>query len=314
MRPYSPATQRGVTLVEMLVSLVIGLVIMLAVSQAYLGASASSRLSEAQARMNEDAQTALGILVQQLKLAGANPVRADRATGSVRNPVTATYIVRGCDTAFSNVTSSSATSIDALTCAHTSASTGPDALALSYEADTFNTVRNSGGTPTDCIGAGLPSTAISITTTAGLSTNTTLYVASPVYYIDTSNTPRTLSCNNADGVATPQPLIENVIDMQVTYGTATQLSPTYVLGYLSAKEIDDPAGPVSGPATAAGRWALVRTVRVCILMSSQEPVATSATAAQYRNCSGAVVSNPPDLKLRRAYTTTVVLRNRGSSS
>ncbi len=309
MRPFSRLRQGGVTLVELMVSLVIGLVIMLAVSQAYLGASASSRLAETQARMNEDAQTALAMLVQQIRLAGANPLRTDRAASSVRNPVTATYSVRGCDTAFSNVTSS--TSIDSLNCAHTAASTGPDALAISYEADTFNTVRSAGGAPTDCVGAGLKSTSVSVTTTANVSTSTTMYVASPVYYIDTSKTPRTLSCSNADGVATPQPLIENVIDMQVTYGTASQASPTYVLGYLSAQEIDNPAGPITGPASAAERWALVRTVRVCILMSSQEPVATSANAAQYRNCNGAMVTNPPDLKLRRAYATTIALRNRG---
>lgn len=305
MRPH----QYGVTLVELMVSLVIGLLIMLAVSQAYLGASASSRLAETQARMNEDAQTALATLVQQIKLAGANPLRTDRAAGSVRNPVTATYIIRGCDTAFSNLTS--ATSIDSLNCAHTAASTGPDALAISYEADNFNTMRSSSGAPTDCVGAGLKSTSVSVTTTAGISTSTTIYVASPVYNIDTSNTPRTLSCSNVDGVATLQPLIENVIDMQVTYGTGTKLSPTYILGYLSAQEIDNPAGPVTGLASAADRWALVRTVRVCILVSSHEPVATSANAAQYRNCNGTVVTNPPDLKLRRAYTTTVVLRNRG---
>lgn len=309
MKPRSRPRHRGVTLVELMVSLVIGLVIMLAVSQAYLGASASSRLVETQARMNEDAQTALAVLVQQIKLAGANPLRTDRAAGSVRNPVTATYIVRGCDTGFSNVTS--ATAIDNLNCAHAAASTGPDALAISYEADPFNTVRNASGEPTDCVGMGLKSTTVSVTTTAGISTNTTMYVASPVYYIDTTNTPRTLSCNNADGLATPQPLIENVVDMQVTYGTASTQSPTYVLGYLRAQEIDDPAGPLSALASAAERWALVRTVRVCILMSSHEAVATSANAAQYRNCNGTMVSNPPDLKLRRAYTTTVLLRNRG---
>lgn len=299
---------RGVTLVELLVSLVIGLVIMLAVSQAYLGASASSRIVETQARMNEDAQTALAILSQQLKLAGANPMRTDRAAGSVRNPLTATYMVRGCDTGFSNL--SSATSIDALNCTHAAASTGPDALAISYEADAFNTVSTASKIPSDCIGAALNATTVSVTTTANVSANTTVFVAAPVYYIDTSNTPRTLSCGNAGGSATAQPLLENVIDMQVTYGTATTLSPTHVMGYLNAHEIDDPAGPMGAIASAADRWALVRTVRVCVLMSSHEPVATSANAAQYRNCSGIMVNNPPDLKLRRAYTTTVALRNR----
>lgn len=302
------AWQQGVTLVELMVSLVIGLVIMLAVSQAYLSASSSSRLADTQARMNEDAQAALNILVQQLKLAGANPVRADRAAGSVRNSATATYIVRGCDAAFSS-SSPYAKSINDLVCSSTAASTGPDALAISYEADIYNSVKNSSAVPTDCVGSGLQSSTFSYVTTAGISTQSVMYVASPVYYIDTSNDPKTLSCFNADGTRSPQPLIENVIDVQVTYGTATNTSPTSVLGYLTAHQINDPAGLVSG-ATLSDRWERVRTVRICILMSSSESVATSANAAQYRNCSGTVVHNPPDLKLRRAYTTTVVLRNR----
>ncbi len=308
MKPRSCPHQRGVTLVELLVSLVIGLVIMLAVSQAYLGASASSRIAETQARMNEDAQTALAMLVHQLKLAGANPIRADRAAESIRNPFTANHVVRGCDINFSNT--SSATSIDNLNCAHTATSTGPDALAISYEADVFNTISNSIGVPTDCIGSGLISTNITYTTNAGISTAGVMYVASPVYYVDTSKTPRTLSCSNADTAVTAQPLIENVIDMQVTYGVSSKVSPTSVLGYLTAREIDDSAGPITGTTTPAERWALVKTVRVCILMSSNEAVATSADSAQYRNCAGTVVTNPPDLKLRRAYTTTVALRNR----
>jgi type IV pilus assembly protein PilW len=299
---------RGVTLVELLVSLVIGLVIMLAASQAYLATSGSSRINDAQTRMNEDAQTALAVLTRQLKLAGANPVRPDRAQASLRNPLTATYTVRGCDIGFA---SNFVPSIEDLNCTHSAASTGPDAIAIHYEADRFNSsVQKSSTTPTDCVGYGLDGIDTSFTDSSGTARKTTMFLATPVYYLSTSGTRTSLSCRNVDGSGTAQPLVENVIDLQFRYGTASPADQSAVLGYLTAQQIDDPAGQIAGTASAAQRWALVKTVRVCILMVSESAIATSAQSAQYRNCGGVLVTNPPDLRLRRAFTTTVFLPNR----
>ena len=298
---------RGVTLVELLVSLVIGLVVMLAASQAYLATASSSRINDAQAKMNEDAQTALSILTQQLRLAGANPVRPDRAQASLRNALTATYTLRGCDSSF---TSTSVASIDAMSCTHTAASTGPDAIAIHYEADAFNSsTQKSGTTPTDCVGYGLDGISISFTDSSGTERQTTMFMATPVYYLSTSDNRTGLSCRNL-GSANAQPLVENVIDLQLRYGTSSPDNTGTVLGYLTAQQIDDPAGLITGTTSAAQRWALVKTVRVCILMVSESAIATSAESAQYRNCSGNLVTNPPDLRLRRAYSATVFLPNR----
>lgn len=309
---HAPLRLRGVTLVELMVSLVIGLVVTLAASQAYLATSSSSRIADAQARMNEDAQTALSILTQQLKLAGANPVRPGRAQASLRNQLTATYIVRGCDSSFSNT--STAQAIDNLTCNHTAASTGPDAIAIHYEADTFNTSsQKSSTTPSDCVGFGLSASSTNYTDSSGTSGTTAMFVATPIYYISTNGTRNSLSCRNADGSGSAQPLIENVMDLQLLYGTASNANKSDVQGYLTAQQIDDPAGPITGTASASQRWALVKTVRLCILMVSEISIATSVEAAQYRNCNATLVANPPDLKLRRAYTTTVFLPNRKES-
>lgn len=300
--------QNGVSLVELMVSMVIGLVIMIAVGQAYLDATSSSRVAETQARMNEDAQTALAILVQQLKLAGANPLRPDRESSHVRNPFTPTHIVRACDIAFANT--HTATSIDTLTCSHVASSTGPASLAISYEADQFNSALNSAGVPTDCVGNRLPSISVTFVATSGASKDTSTYQAHPIYYIDTGNSPRTLSCRNAGASGSAQPLVENVEDLQLSFGVATVDAPDQVQGYLSAQTIEDNAGPLGAITSKAVRWALVRTVRICVLMRSTEAVATSIHAAQYNSCKGSLVTNPPDLRLRRAFTTTVVLRNR----
>ena len=54
------------------------------------------------------------------------------------------------------------------------------------------------------------------------------------------------------------------------------------------------------------------TVRICILVRSENPVAPDANSAKYDDCLGNRNVNAPDLRLRRAYSTTVVLRNRRS--
>ena len=142
---------RGFSLIELMVSLVIGLVIMIAVISAYIGASGATRVAEAQARMNEDGQAVLTILSQQLRMAGNNPKRAGYDVTTPRNHVyqTVTYIVRGCDGRFADP---SVADISLLTCA---GGGGPDAIAVTYEADRYNTIPTAGGAPTDCLGQAL---------------------------------------------------------------------------------------------------------------------------------------------------------------
>lgn len=317
--------QKGFSLIELMVSLTIGLVIMLAVVSAYVGSAGAGRTAEAIGRMNEDAQMALTILSQQLRMAGANPMQPDRSTtvgtstnslsnlAPLHNPVTNAYAIRGCDLAFTNVTS--ATSTAALACGHTSSSVGPDSIAVAYEADRYNTIPTSGGVPTDCMGSGLTPATASYTKSDGVTTATaSTYEAENRFYVGTSTNVvnPTLYCKG-NASANGQPLIENIEDMQFSYGTSNpNVSATNVLGYLSAFEVDnDPTSPriLTGAAGSATNWKAVKTVRICVVVRSENPVLDSINSAKYMNCKGELVTNPPDTRLRRAYTTTVVLRN-----
>ena len=307
---------RGLTLIELMVSLVIGLILMIAVVSTYVGASGAGRASEAQGRMNEDAQAALGILTQQLRMAGNNPKRANYTTAAPRNPVygAGTYIVRGCDGKFSDVTT--AATIQALTCA-AGGGTSADSIAISYEADSFNTVATSGGAATDCLGDSLP-----VVTSAPQpqvwdgavvgppATVITYTVADNRFYIATpaASTSPSLYCKG-NGNVNPQPLVENVEDLQLMYGTAKSTGATLeVAGYLSAADIVADAN-LSLLADDV-RWSKVVTVRICVVMRSAVPVVTDSVSARYTKCDGTLNTSPPDLRLRRAYSTTVVLRNR----
>lgn len=321
---------KGFSLIELMVSLTIGLVIVVAAMSAYLGASGASKMAEAQGRMNEDAQAALSILSQQLRMAGNNPIQAGRAGGYLRNPVyspyTATYTttpgtvtlagfsIRGCDGRFNNINTASTTldTLDTSACAGMT-STLADSIAINYEADQYNTIRTSGGLPTDCLGNTLG--AIDATFTSGTATTATYAVADNRFYIGTSTAivSPSLYCQGNGGASTAQPLVENIEDMQFMYGTistATTSTTATVAGYLTANEVVTEANLAALPSDAA-RWDKVRTVRICIVVRSESAVVSDASSAKYLNCATPpVLTDAPDLRLRRAYSTTVVLRNR----
>jgi type IV pilus assembly protein PilW len=312
------ARSRGLSLIELLVSLAIGIILMIAVVSAYLGSSGASRVADAQVRMNEDAQAALTILVQQLRMAGNNPKQPNYTNTNPRNQIynSTTYILRGCDGTFSNITT--AASLQTLTCAAGGGSAS-DSIAVSYEADRYNTIPTTTNVPTDCLGQGLP--AINGTQdiwngTAVTPTAVTYRVADNRFYIGTSAviTAPTLYCKG-NGGTNPQPLVENIEDLQLTYGTATAAAAPNALavaGYLSAADVVTNADLVA-LATEAERWSKVLTVRICVVARSEQQVVSDAASARYVRCDGTTNTAPPDLRLRRAYSTVVVLRNRAPS-
>jgi len=319
-RVTPPRRQLGMSLVELLVSMAIGLILMVAVLSAYVGSSGAARMAEAQSRMNEDAQAALNILAQQLRMAGDNPIQPNYDTATPRNPAfsATSFSIRGCEgNNFSNVTSAS--SIAALTC--TAGGTGADSIAVAYEADVYNTVKN-GVNPTDCLGQTLPTTTVANSvkvwnTTTLVSTTTTVsfHLADNRFYVGTGGaiTVPSLYCRGNGGTAA-QPLVENIEDMQITYGTSPTTTTTlYVGGYLSAAEILSNTDLAALPDDAT-RWSKVVTARICVVARSEQPVVADSVSARYLQCDGTLNTSPPDLRLRRAYTTTVVLRNRVPAS
>ena len=331
--PGSLRNNQGFSLVELLVSITIGLVIAVAAGSAYLGASSAGKVAEAQSRMNEDAQAALNILTQQLRLAGNNPVQANRANAFRRDPVfDPTYVggtstaygttsfttspgtytlsafsIRGCDGTFSNVTATAAISLASLNCAG-GTTTLPDSIAVSYEADKYTTPPTTAGLATDCVGSALP--VVTATFTSGTSTSASFAVADNRFYIGSSSGIPSLYCKGSS--SSTQPLVENVEDMQFLYGTVSSTDPSAtatVAGYLSADQVITETN-MALLASDAARWGKVLTVRVCVVVRSENPGASDTASASYYKCDGTLDSSKTDLRLRRAYSTTVVLRNR----
>ena len=320
---------RGFTLIELMVSLTIGLIISVSVIAAYLGTAASGALAEAQARMNEDAQAALTILTQQLRISGTNFPRAGRTdtsrTDPVYNPYPAAaskysttpasfllsdFSIRGCDGTFSNVTS--AATLDTLQCAG-GPDAAPDSIAVSYQGDAFNTVQAGTNLPSDCAGAALAPITVTFSGEANPGPFT-YYVADNRFYIGPAGATRapTLFCKGNGVNSVAQPLVENVEDMQLSYGAVALATPLVdlrtanVAGSLNANAITGLTGVSNDPMP----WQQVITVQICLLVRSDARAVTDSTASgAYFDCNGALTA-APDRRLRRAYHATVVLRNR----
>jgi type IV pilus assembly protein PilW len=293
---------RGLSLIELMVSIAIGLVVTIAVVSSYIGSLGATRVSEAQVRMNEDGQAALTILAQNIRMAGNNPKQMDYANNTPRNPITATFIIRGCDGTFSNITTEP-DYID-LTC---TGSGSPDSIAVRYEADIYNTVPNTaGGLPTDCLGQDLPViTGNVLKNVPAVPTDVTYTVADNRFYVSsTVSLSPGLYCKG-NGNATAQRLVENVEDLQFEYGTAPIAATTLtVAGYIAADAVDALSLDIEE------RWSKVLTVRVCVVIRSEDALAPDTASARYTQCDGTLNNAPPDLRLRKAYSTTVLLRNR----
>lgn len=305
----------GFSLIELLIAITIGMVIVGAALSAYLGAAESGRLTTAESRMNEDAQTALDLLAQQIRMAGNNPKRPNYALATPRNPITNTFSLRGCNSTFTNIKAVGATpaaaDINSLTCP---VGSGTHSIAVSYEADTFNTTP-AAGVPTDCIGSALPAQNANVTQITSPTTTgpvaVVFYEADNRFYIETSATSGrpSLYCRGNGGAGTPQPLIENIEDLQLTYGTSQAASGAgTVAGYLGATDFVD--NTKVALATDRERWARVVTVRICVVARSESPILSDAASARYIKCDGTVETSPPDLRMRRAYFATISLRNR----
>ena len=264
---------QGLSLVEVMVSLVIGLVVVGAVLVSYITAGTTGRQQAAYAEMNENAQLALTLIARDLLLAGFAAPTGVAAGGLSFTRTYASRPVFGCRTGFA-----SPSTMGAVACG----AGGSDALEVVYQADGANSVPTASGVPTDCLGNGLAD--------AG-----GFYLAYNRYYLASSSGRSELHCASRQG-AGGQPLVDNVEGMSVWYGEANAGSPRTVVRYVRADVVSD--------------WGRVLSVRVCLLMRSSEAVlASGEDTVTYLDCDSVQQTSSGGF-VRRAFFSTTTLRNK----
>ncbi len=349
--------QKGFSLIELMVSMAIGLVVLGALIFTYLSSLKGNSNAQAQAQVSEDSQIALNIIAQNIRQAGfvsGNVAGIDLTLGR------GGFAFFGCDTGFANDTTAAvpgktsagiaAANMSALTCNAASAANANGvaaSFAVAYEADTNNTKQSTAGFVTDCNGYGLGVASGIVVENRFFLQNGTLYCsgsqvavagAAPVYAqaqplvngVESMHfqfglagrgfTPGVADVNQVEGYATTTDQIgpatgsgvSGVIsDLQDPAATNLRL---YVPSLLPSTTIPTPINPIIG--ANAARWRLVRTVRICVVgidnqntnLSLTGDLAATGTNPQYYDCNG-TLTNITDGKMRKAYATTVFLRN-----
>jgi len=318
----------GFTLLELLISVTIGLVILASSLSLYVASSRGSQMSQVETQMNEDGILAINLIQQQLKQAGYSRQIIPSAGATVMGNF-AGAAVRGCEAGFTDATIGGPFS--ALACATGS---GSAAIAIRYEATTDNTFPTAEATPlaTNCVGNGInPITASQVTPPPTPASGTGKYaLADNRYSVTDATTQPMLSCrgsekdgssatNNVIG-ASSLPLLANVESMRILYGVASrpsaELAATYdplrhqIVSYLNADGVNALTSTGVLPNLVDDQWGRVLSVRVCLLMRSDQPVRDAPPGGlAFKDCSN-IDATRTDGYLRRTYTTTVLLRNR----
>lgn len=291
----------GASLIEVMVSLVIGLFVVGAVITNYLSTGAGGRLQSAISQMSEDAQIAFRMISRDLQMAGYTEVNTVLTSGVNQ---TATFTrpggnfrpVFGCASTFVAPTAGFA----AATCPVTTSTL--HAIEVNYQTTTATSLVNSANEPTDCLGNSTNST-----TQTGFTVGSTLSFTSNRYYVTTTSAtgasrPELYCASPAAAGSGGQPLVENVQAMKIWYGEAANWNASDPTSRLAVRYVT---------ANQVTSFNNVVSVRICLLMRTSEPVLTAEDSTfRYTNCDGVSGLSSTDGRIYRAFYSSIALRNR----
>ena len=296
----SSTGQAGFTIVELLVSLVISSLIVLASAAFFVSSSRSRDTQDAAGLLQDNARFLTEVLTKNIQQAGyQNYIYGTLgATGrrEVLTPVDGQPDVRG----YNNTAAGSSDMLD--NGAHdrsTNRVNNSDTLILRFQ----GSGSPADGSMVDCLGR--PQSA---PTTPGDRIYSVFEVRSGA---STGNEPE-LRCkyyNFGTGATSIEPIVRGVETFQVMYGVDTN-GDTFVDSWLNAKQVD-----------LAGQWILVKSVRVGFVLRTPDRVTVGSPAGTYTplganftqntttDPGSQLVVSSDDGRLRQVVTFTVNLRN-----
>ncbi|MBI4755378.1 MAG: PilW family protein [Betaproteobacteria bacterium] len=272
LRPTRSA-QAGVSLVELMVSITIGLAVVAVVLQIFLGGKQTFRAQDDTARLQENGRFVVDLLGRELRMAGFEPNAGRAAFSATSNATT-------------HITGRNGTGAN-----------GSDEVTVRYFG--FNEVDGSvEGGVVNCLGV-----------SQGGATLVTdiLYVAADA----ANNSEPTLFCDTTDdSTVNGTALVPGVENLQILYGLDSDgdgLADRFVPAPAAladwAKVV---AAQVSVVLRSAQTTATAAQARTFNHFGNDYAPSDTAPAGD----AGAVFSAPADARLRRAFTATVGMRNR----
>ncbi|MBX9915610.1 MAG: PilW family protein [Pseudomonadaceae bacterium] len=266
--------QQGLSLVELMVALVLGLILMTGIIQVFLSSKQTYNANEAMARMQENGRFALDFMSRSARLAGyIEPIY----TGNKPLPLVRNLCPNPDPTA-------TPTEL----CTNDGGGNRSDRVSFIMQPPLVD------GTRRDCLGNPIADATLII--------NQFYIIPSP----DAGVTPAALGCRTAN-LATPEVftsgvLVDGIDSMQVLYGISTGGDSRSANQYVSAERVG----------LNLSDWQDVRSVRISVLANSV--ITTDATPAtrQFALLDAApltVADLGNDRRSRQIFTTTIQLKN-----
>ena len=301
------ASQKGYTLVELIVSLAVGVMVMGAAAAAYLSISESQRSLTEKSYAAESARFAMETLGREIQNAGFYPINevtstspltpqsavpiGSFTTGSESNTETSPEHLRspvfGCSSKKIDATKTTSVCV-----AHTSYSPAVDAdtlVASYYTDDNFGKDR---GNNTDCARA----TPAAVSGSNGkLFFISNSYTLTPVTLKLEGNTIKTfgLACaGSASPVNNYVPLITGIEQLRLSYLVQSETTTQFK----------------SADSVLATEWNKVIAVKVCLVARSLQNVRLQASSYSFKDCSDATQTFANGIE-RKRYTQIFAVKN-----
>ncbi len=284
-----PGRLRGFSLIELMIAMTIGLVISLVVGQLFIGSRQAFTSTDNLSRLQENSRYAFSLISRELRSAG---LRSDP-----RVPLATAY---GAGGSFSG---------------SDGGGTASDSITVKFQGS-GPALGTADGTVQDCGGTRVP---------YGTAVVNTFFIQPDPNNINNDNTAEpTLFCYSslpagantgigicAAGTAGCYALVPGVENMQVLYGEDTGALPytTNPDGSID-RWIVAPAGPAALPATSPPIWDNVLSVRISLLLRTDDRVGQTTDTRAYPMSNTSVSAPGNDTRLRRVFTSVVNLRDR----
>lgn len=335
--------QKGFSLVELMVAMVLGLILIGGVIDIYLSSKQTYRMQDNQSRLQENGRFALQFLSKDLRMAGyigcnnlatitpniiANspPVFAignvvqgyDSGTWPATFPTKPTNLAPNTSVILARYASSSGVYIDqplpsTAATIHVNANpygwTAGAVLFISdcQTADIFRANSISAGSGGININHSTGSNTANVLSKAYGTDAQVMAFSSYMYYLGSmaggNNTACPCALFRQQFTGTPEQLVDNIRDMKVNYGVVTNSSP-YTVKYV-------PACPTNSPScvsdTTSPNWSSVVSARVNLLMTT--PDDNLVDKPQKYNFNGAATI-AADRRYYSSFSDTITFRNR----
>ncbi len=324
MKMSHPKNQRGLSLVELMIAITIGLILSAGIIQIFITNKQTFRMQEGMARLQESGRFAIDLMSRDLRMAGYYGCWSD--TSAMVNTLADTTTVYNFAVGLEGENDTGVNGSDTITLRGAVANGLVLTTAMTSTTDDFK-VQPVVPAPlavgdiaaiSDCNGlavfqiTGYTEADGSIVHDIGVetpgnatrdlgrrfSTDASVYRIATVQYFIANNADGEPELMRQIGADAPVALFEGVENMQILYGEDSDDDGS-ANRYLPADQVVDMNKVVS--------------IRIALLIRTPEEIGGDPDTATY-DLLGTVFDPADDRRMRRIYTTTIKLRNRGAMS